>query len=142
MTSRHTYTFTALPVEIQQRQQSSNDASTSDRCFDDMSNEAFHKVQSHGLQSQPDQPDEPKQRLLRRRGGHRSAPKRMQIGKRKSDTKQNEICELGVESRERGLGFWELIFRNPVAAAALVPDALILFSAGAIAGAAGQSRLY
>ena len=96
MGEKQAYSFRVVPLDIRQRQQSSLEASTSNRCANDEATPS------------------PKRRL-------------------------NEIHRVSRGSRQhRQPGFFDLVLKNPVAAAALVPDALILFSAGAIAGAVGK----
>ena len=51
----------------------------------------------------------------------------------------NAVFELGevMSTSSRAPKFGELLVRRPVAAAALVPNSVILFTAGAVAGALG-----
>ena len=53
----------------------------------------------------------------------------------------NAVFELGeaMTTSSQAPKFGELLMRRPVAAAALVPNAVILFSAGAVAGALGMA---
>ena len=53
----------------------------------------------------------------------------------------NGVFELGevLTTSSQAPRFGELLMRRPVAAAALVPNSVILFTAGAVAGALGMA---
>ncbi len=53
----------------------------------------------------------------------------------------NTVFELGevLTTSSQAPKFGELLLRRPVAAAALVPNSVILFTAGAVAGALGMA---
>lgn len=102
--------FSSVSTELLQRQQSSAHASTS---------------KAVDLDSRLSE-------------GQRPLSSKVAIKRRKSEA-TNFIFEVseGQQGRRKP-DFVQLLTRNPVAAVALIPDPLVLFSAGALAGAIGM----